>query len=67
MKFFLNLKSKISPIDFFSERNLFIPFSAVIITHVGKNFCNVVHSYNRILNDVFEDDKINKNHVSSIF
>ena len=31
---------------------------------MGKDFCNTVHSYNRVLNDVFEDDKINKNHVS---
>ena len=61
---FSKFKAKNFLIDFFSERNLFIPFPAVIITHVGKNFCNVVHSYNRILNDVFEDDKINKNHVS---
>ncbi len=61
---FSKFKVKNFLIDFFSERNLFIPFPAVIITHVGKNFCNVVHSYNRILNDVFEDDKINKNHVS---
>ena len=51
-------------IDFYSEKNLFIPFPAVIISHLGKDFCNTVHSYNRVLNDVFEDDKINKNHVS---
>ena len=51
-------------IDFYSERNLFVPFPAVIISHLGKDFCNTVHSYNRVLNDVFEDDKINKNHVS---
>ena len=51
-------------VDFFSERNLFVPFPAVIISHLGRDFCNTVHSYNRILNDVFEDDKINKNHVS---
>ena len=49
---------------FFSEKNLFIPFPAVIITHFGKDFCNIVHSYNRVLNDIFEDDSINKNHVS---
>ena len=28
-------------IDFFSERNLFIPFPAVIISHLGKDFCNI--------------------------
>ena len=51
-------------IEFFSEKNLFIPFPAVIISHVGKDFCNTVHSYNRVLNDPFEDDEINKTHVS---
>ena len=61
---FSNVKAKNFLIDFYSEQNLFIPFPAVIITHVGKDFCNVVHSYNRILNDIFEDDSINKNHVS---
>ena len=61
---FLNLKANNFLIDFFSEKNLFIPFPAVIITHFGKDFCNVVHSYNRVLNDIFEDDSINKNHVS---
>jgi hypothetical protein len=51
-------------IDFFSEKNLFIPFPAVIISHLGKDFCNTVHSFNRILNDAFENDEINKTHVS---
>ena len=30
-----------------------------MINYIGKNFCSVVHAYNRVLNDVFEDDKIN--------
>jgi len=51
-------------IEFFSGENLFIPFPAVIINHIGKDFCNVVHSYNRILNDVFENDQVNKTQVS---
>ncbi len=51
-------------IEFFSGKNLFIPFPAVIINHIGKDFCNVVHSYNRILNDVFENDQVNKTQVS---
>ncbi len=51
-------------VEFFSNKNLFIPFSAVIINHIGKDFVNCVHSYNRVLNDIFEDDKINKNHVA---
>tara|TARA_B100000902_G_scaffold397049_1_gene459678 strand:- start:1158 stop:1724 length:567 start_codon:yes stop_codon:yes gene_type:complete len=50
-------------IDFFSEKNLFIPFPAVIVSHLGKDFCNIVHSYNRILNDPFENDQINKTQV----
>ena len=51
-------------IEFFSNKNLYIPFSAVIINHIGKDFVNCVHSYNRVLNDIFENDKINKNHVA---
>ena len=49
--------------EFFSNENLFLPFPAVIINHRGHDFVNTVHSYNRILNDVFEDDQINSNHV----
>ena len=63
-KIFLNLFAKNYLIDFYSDKNLFIPFPAVVVIHLGKDFCNTVHSFNRILNDVFEDDKINKNHVS---
>lgn len=63
-KIFNNLKINNFLIDFYSGKNLFIPFPAVIITHLGKDFCNTVHSYNRVLNDIFEDDKINKNYVS---
>mgnify|MGYP001334612317 CR=1 FL=1 len=51
-------------VEFYSGSNLFIPFPAVIISHWGKDFCNVVHSYNRILNDVFENDQVNKTEVS---
>lgn len=50
-------------IEFFSNKNLFIPFPAVMINHLGKGFCNMVHSYNRTLNDVFEDDKIGRHNV----
>lgn len=46
-------------VDFFAADNLFIPFPAVMINHRGHGFANVVHSFNRILNDVFEDDDIN--------
>ena len=46
-------------IEFFSTNNLFIPFPAVMINHVGRDFINTVHAYNRILNYIFEDDEVN--------
>lgn len=46
-------------IEFFSTNNLFIPFPAVMVNHVGNDFINTVHAYNRVLNDVFEDDEVN--------
>tara|TARA_B100000686_G_scaffold2321_1_gene2558 strand:+ start:1505 stop:2989 length:1485 start_codon:yes stop_codon:yes gene_type:complete len=66
-KMFYKIKTKNYLVEFFSEKNLFIPFPAVIITHFGKDFCNIVHSYNRILNDVFENDHINKTQVYETF
>ena len=51
-------------VEFFSDKNLFVPFPAVIVSHSGKDFCNVVHSFNRILNDVFENDQINYENVA---
>ena len=50
-------------IEFFSANNLFIPFPAVMINHRGKGFVNQVHSFNRVLNDIFENDVINQHHV----
>lgn len=50
-------------IEFFAPDNLFIPFPAVMINHRGKNFINQVHAFNRVLNDIFEDDVINSNQV----
>jgi len=49
-------------VEFFSADNLFIPFPAVMVNHRGAGFLNSVHAYNRVLNDVFEDDEINKVH-----
>ena len=46
-------------VEFFAAENLFIPFPAVMVNHRGDGFLNSVHSYNRVLNDVFEDDAIN--------
>ena len=43
---------------FCCSNNLFIPFPAVYINHIGKGNVNVVHSFNRILNDVREMDKV---------
>lgn len=45
-------------IEFFTGQNLFIPFPAVMVNHHGSNFLNSVHAYNRVLNDVFENDSI---------
>lgn len=50
-------------VEFFAPNNLFIPFPAVMINHLGKGFVNQVHSYNRVLNDIFEDDAINSHQV----
>jgi len=51
-------------VEFFSDKNLFIPFPAVMINHYGNDFVNSVHSYNRVLNDIFEDDAINRIQVN---
>lgn len=50
-------------IEFYSSNNLFIPYPAVIINHLGKDCINTIHSYARILNDIFEDRSINEIHV----
>lgn len=46
-------------VEFFAAQNLFIPFPAVMVNHVGDGFTNTVHAFNRVLNDVFENDAIN--------
>ena len=45
-------------VEFFCSSNLFIPFPAVLINHFSEGNVNIVHSFNRILNDVREMDKI---------
>tara|TARA_B110000027_G_C16099397_1_gene292371 strand:+ start:372 stop:1856 length:1485 start_codon:yes stop_codon:yes gene_type:complete len=50
-------------VEFYSGKNLFIPFPAVMVNHIGNEFVNCVHSFNRILNDVFENDKVNLHQV----
>jgi len=51
-------------VEFFCADNLFVPFPAVMINHYGEGFVNTVHAYNRVLNDVFEDDAINLHNVA---
>jgi hypothetical protein len=46
-------------IEFFSSSNLVIPFPAVMVNHRGPQSYSTVHSFNRVLNDIFEDDEIN--------
>ena len=58
-KIFNNKKINNFLIEFFTSNNLFIPYPAVMINHEGEKFCSMVHAFNRVLNDVFEDDKVN--------
>lgn len=51
-------------IEFYSVDNLFIPFPAVMVNHRNDKFINQVHSFNRVLNDIFENDDINTHQVS---
>jgi hypothetical protein len=55
----ISTKAAAYQIDFFAAANLYYPFPAVMVNHIGRNFLNTVHAYNRVLNDVFEDDDIN--------
>jgi hypothetical protein len=50
-------------VDFFAAENLYIPFPAVMVNHRGPRHLNSVHSYNRVLNDIFEDDSVNATQV----
>ena len=50
-------------VEFFSSDNLFIPYPAVMVNHRNKDFLNQVHSFNRPLNDIFEDDDVNRHVV----
>ena len=50
-------------VEFFAAENLYIPFPAAMVNHRGPTHLNTVHSYNRVLNDVFEDDAINATQV----
>ncbi len=50
-------------VEFYSNKNIFFPFPAVMVNHIGNDFTNSVHSYSRVLNDVFENDTVNKHQV----
>ena len=50
-------------VEFYAAENLYIPFPAVMVNHRGPAHFNTVHAYNRVLNDVFEDDTINAHPV----
>ena len=65
LEIFFEKVSKIKEylVEFYSDKNLFIPFPAVMVNHIGNEFVNTVHSYNRVLNDIFEDDKVNHHQV----
>ena len=53
---FPNVKPNNFVVEFYSSQNLAIPFPAVMINHFGDGTVNMVHAYNRVLNDVFEQD-----------
>jgi hypothetical protein len=61
----LHLQRDFSPsassyiVEFFSPSNIVIPFPAVMVNHRGPQSYSTVHSFNRVLNDIFEDDEIN--------
>lgn len=50
-------------VEFFAAENLFIPYPAVMINHRGSSFINQVHAFNRVVNDIFEDEEINSKQV----
>jgi hypothetical protein len=51
-------------VEFYAAANLGYPFPAALVNHVGVGFHNVVHSYARVLNDVFEDEQVGEFHVA---
>lgn len=50
-------------VEFFAAENLFIPYPAVMVNHRGNGFINQVHSFNRVVNDIFEDEEVNSKQV----
>ena len=58
-----NVKAASFLVEFFCSENIFIPFPAVMVNHRTKDATSGVHSFNRVLADVFEDDDVNAIHV----
>lgn len=50
-------------IEFFSARNMFIPYPAVVQFVHNDSFVNQVHAFARVLNDVDEDKAVNQARV----
>ena len=50
-------------VEFYSARNLFIPYPAVVMNSSNDSFFNQVHAYARTLSDVDEDAQINATDV----
>lgn len=50
-------------VEFFSARNLFIPYPAVVMNSSSDSFFNQVHAYARTLSDVNENAQINTTDV----
>ncbi len=51
-------------IEFFSPENLFFAYPAVMVNHKRAGAWNMVHGYNRVLNDVFDEDAVNAHQVA---
>jgi hypothetical protein len=50
-------------VEYFSARNMFIPYPAVVLNTWNDSFFNQVHAYARVLNDFGEEKTINRTHV----
>ncbi|MBT5415222.1 MAG: hypothetical protein HOH66_07170 [Rhodospirillaceae bacterium] len=50
-------------VEYFSARNMFIPYPAVVLNTWNDSFFNQVHAYARVLNDFDEEKTINRTHV----
>ena len=51
-------------VEFFSGENLYVPFPATMVNHLGEGFVNAAHSYNRTLNEPFENNQVDSQRVA---